>query len=257
MLFNSWQYAVFLPLVFALYWALPHKWRWPLLLVASYYFYMSWDAKYVVLILFTTGISYAAALLLERGRGDRTKQKLILAAALIACFGVLFVFKYLNFFFESLQAVLGAFSLRLHPMTLKLVLPVGISFYTFQTLSYVIDVYRGDISAERNFGVYATFVSFFPQLVAGPIERTKNLLPQIKAEHTFSCDQAIEGAKLILWGLYKKVVIADRLAVYVDMVYEDVTAYRGFALALASFFFTIQIYCDFSAQLHSGWVTLF
>ena len=245
MLFNSWQFAVFLPIVFGLYWALPHKYRQPVLLISSYYFYMSWNFKYVVLILFTTAVSYTAAVLVER-TGKHEKRKLLLAATLVACLGVLFIFKYFNFFMGSLAAAAQRFAIPLHPTTLKLLLPVGISFYTFQTLSYVIDVYRGDVAAERNFFTYALFVSFFPQLVAGPIERTKNLLPQLKAEHTFGYDQAMYGLKLMVWGYFKKLVVADNLAVFVDRVFNDVYTYRGFALVLAAFFFTIQIYCDFS-----------
>ena len=245
MLFNSWQYAVFLPLVFALYWALPHKLRWSLLLAASYYFYMSWNVKYVVLILFTTAVSYTAALLLEKTEKQK-RRRILLTAALIACLGVLFVFKYWNFFFGSLAALAQRFAIPLQPATLKLLLPVGISFYTFQTLGYVIDVYRGDVEAERNFGVYAAFISFFPQLVAGPIERTRNLLPQIKAEHTFDYDQATYGLKLMAWGYFKKLVIADTLSQYVSKVYDAPREFQGFALVLATVFFTIQIYCDFS-----------
>ena len=245
MLFNSFQYAIFLPVVFLLYWKLPHRFRQPLLLAASYYFYMCWSVRYVVLILFTTVVSYAAARLIETNK-DCTRRKWILFGTLVACLGVLFVFKYLNFFYETLDAVLRVFSIQLAPMTLKLLLPVGISFYTFQTLSYVIDVFRGDVEAEKNFWVYATFVSFFPQLVAGPIERTSNLLPQIKAEHTFDYDQASYGMKLMAWGFFKKLVIADNLSVYVDTVFNDVWNNAGFAFVLAAFFFTIQIYCDFS-----------
>lgn len=245
MLFNSWQYAVFLPVVFALYWALPHKLRWPLLLAASYYFYMSWNVKYVVLILFTTAVSYTAALLLEKTE-QRKKRRLLLTTALVACLGVLFVFKYWNFFFGSLETLARRFAIPLHATTLRLLLPVGISFYTFQTLGYVIDVYRGDVEAERNFGVYATFISFFPQLVAGPIERTKNLLPQIKAEHTFDYADGVLGLRQMLWGFFKKIVIADTLAIYSDRVFNSVYHYEGGVFLLAGLFFTFQIYCDFS-----------
>lgn len=245
MLFNSWQYAVFLPIVFCVYWRLPHSYRWPFLLAASYYFYMSWSAKYVALILFTTLVSYLAALLIERSDGQKTRR-CFLGVAVVCCLGTLFVFKYFDFFFESLSTLFGWFAIQMHPATLRLMLPVGISFYTFQTLGYVIDVYRGDCAAEKNFGVYATFVSFFPQLVAGPIERTDNLLPQIRREHSFDYDQAIQGAKLILWGLFEKIVVADNLAVYVDAAYENLEEHSGFSLVLAAFFFSLQIYCDFS-----------
>lgn len=185
-----------MPIVFAIYWALPHKYRWFLLLISSYYFYMSWNPKYVFLILMTTVISYLSAIALERWRGN-TVRKAILAGSAVICLGTLFLFKYFNFFMSSFSKVCSAFSIHLHPVTLKLLLPVGISFYTFQTLSYVIDVYRDDIPAEHHFGKYATFISFFPQLVAGPIERASNLLPQILGEHTFDYDQASYGLKLM------------------------------------------------------------
>ena len=246
MLFNSWQFGIFLPIVFGLYWLLPHKFRWTLLFIASYYFYMSWNVKYVVLILFTTVISYFAALLLDKFHGRERVKKLILWLTLVACLGVLFVFKYFNFFMENFSFMAGKIGIQLHPVTLRLLLPVGISFYTFQTLAYVIDVYRGSIEPERHFGIYATFISFFPQLVAGPIERTRNLLPQIKDEHIFNYDQATYGLKLMAWGFFKKLCIADNFAVYVDKVFNDIYSFHGFSLILATFLFTIQIYCDFS-----------
>lgn len=243
MLFNSWQYALFFPIVFALYWGMPHRFRVPVILVASYWFYMSWNVKYVVLILFTTCISYAAALLIEKYTRVR---KLILMITLLSCLGVLFVFKYFNFFAGAMSDLLAMFSLKLHPVTLKLLLPVGISFYTFQTLGYVIDVYRGTTKPERNFWVYAAFISYFPQLVAGPIERTNNLMPQIKAHHEFNYAQAVYGVKLMTWGFFKKLCIADVLAVYVDKVFADLHSYSSFSLMLSVLFFTMQIYCDFS-----------
>lgn len=244
MLFNSIQFAIFLPIVFALYWLAPNKYRWIVLLVSSYYFYMSWNVKYVVLILFTTLASFFAGILLER-TDSKKLRKTILAVTLILCLGVLFVFKYLDFFFDAVNAAFAAFALPLRASHLDLLLPVGISFYTFQTLSYVIDVYKGQ-RAEKNPGIYATFVSYFPQLVAGPIERTSNLLPQIKCEHVFDYDQAVYGVKLMMWGLAKKMVVADNLAIYVDRVYDNVRGYSGFPLVMASVFFAIQIYCDFS-----------
>ncbi len=243
MLFNSLAFAIFLPIVFFLYWALPSKYRPILLLVASYYFYMSWNVKYVVLILFTTTISYSCAILMEKWKKRKT---VLLCATLMASLGVLFFFKYFNFFTVNIAAVLNRFAIPVHPFTLAFMLPVGISFYTFQTLSYVIDVYRGDVKAERNFVVYAAFVSFFPQLVAGPIERTPNLLPQIKGKHRFDKENAIYGLLLMAWGLFKKLVVADNLAVYADQIFDDVHYYGGFSMLLASLFFTFQIYCDFS-----------
>ena len=245
MLFNSWQFGVFLPIVFGLYWSVPQRFRWALILIASYWFYMSWNVKYIVLILFTTIISYMAGIFLERYRDNKLVKKFILAFTLISCLGVLFVFKYFNFFAGAFVDFMNMFALHLHPMTSKLLLPVGISFYTFQTLAYVIDVYRGNVKAEKHFGVYAAFISFFPQLVAGPIERTNNLLPQIKAAPDFNYAQATYGMKLMTWGFFKKLCVADVVAVYSDKVFNDVYSYKGFALVLAMFF-TVQIYCDFS-----------
>ncbi len=240
MLFNSMAYAIFLPLVFILYWCIPSKIRWILLLGASYYFYISWNPRYVVLIAFTTVVSYLCALALEKVSALHLRR-IIVFSALVLCLGVLFVFKYYNFALNTISHFVS-----IEPKYLDFLLPVGISFYTFQTLSYVIDVYRKEIKAEKHFGIYATFVSFFPQLVAGPIERTGNLLPQIKKKHVFNIDMARYGICLILWGLFKKVIVADNLAVFVDQVYGDVYSYSGFSLALSTLFFTVQIYCDFS-----------
>ena len=243
MLFNSIEYAIFLPIVFLLHWKLPHKYRWVMLLFASYYFYMSWNAKYVFLIFFTTFVSYIAGLMIEK---YPSYKKAVLSFTLISCLGILFVFKYFNFFFEIINTILKAFTLPVSEFTLKLLLPVGISFYTFQTLSYVIDVYRGNLKAEKHFGYSATFVSFFPQLVAGPIERPANLLPQLKRERHFDYNCATNGMKLMAWGFFKKMVVADNLAVLVDRVFNGLTYYEGFAFVLAAFFFSIEIYCDFS-----------
>ena len=169
-----------------------------------------------------------------------------MSITVLICLGVLFVFKYFNFFSSSLNSLLGFAGINNDPIIINLVLPVGISFYTFQTMSYVIDVYRGKTEVEHHFGKYAAFVSFFPQLVAGPIERSSNLLPQIKKEHYFDYEQAKYGMKLMIWGYYKKLVIADVLSEYVNKVYSDPHEFQGFSLVLASLFFTLQIYCDFS-----------
>lgn len=242
MLFNSVSFAFFFPIVFIVYWSMPYRFRWMILLISSYYFYMSWNLKYVLLIFGTTVVSYISGRLLENGKSKR----LILAGASAVCLGVLFLFKYFNFAIESFCSVLRFVKIDLAPVTFKLLLPVGISFYTFQTLSYVIDVYRGKVKAEHHFGYYATFISFFPQLVAGPIERTNNLLPQIRKTPVFSYSKSVDGMKRIAWGYFKKIVVADTLAIYVDMVYGSLSKYTGFSLVLAVFFFTIQIYCDFS-----------
>lgn len=243
MLFNSFQYAIFLPVIFIVYWGLPNRFQWVVLLLSSYYFYMSWNARYVILILFTTVVSYVAARMIETHRKHR---KIILATTLISCLGVLFVFKYFNFAIDIINNINSIIGIKLHFTTLRLLLPVGISFYTFQTLSYVIDVYRGDVVPERHFGIYATFISFFPQLVAGPIERTSNLLPQIKAHHKFNYEQATYGLMLMAWGFFKKLAIADVVSVYVDQVYTNIGRRTGFDLFVAIIFFTFQIYCDFS-----------
>ena len=247
MLFNSLEYALFLPTVFALFWFLPKKFRCIWLLLTSYFFYMSWNVKYVSLILGTTFVSYVCALVVAN-TSSALKKKIVLCIGAISCLSVLAFFKYFNFLFQELVTIFGFFSIKLEPIVLNILLPVGISFYTFQTLSYVIDVYRGRVEPEKSFITYATFVSFFPQLVAGPIERASNLLPQIKNIESirFDYDKATYGVKLITWGLFKKLVIADVLAVYVDKVYDAPTSFTGFALLLAMFFFTIQIYCDFS-----------
>lgn len=243
MLFNSLSFAIFLPIVFGLYWALPHKFRWIVLLLSSCYFYMSWNVKYIVLILFTTIISYMSAIVLER---FPRYKRWMLGGTLVSSLGILFTFKYFNFASESICRICEALSIPVHPVTLKLMLPVGISFYTFQTLSYVLDVYHGTMKAEHHFGKYAAFVTFFPQLVAGPIERAENLLPQISGKHVFNYGQAVYGMKLITWGMFKKVVIADNFAVYVDLIYNNIRLYRGFSLVAATVMFAFQIYCDFS-----------
>ncbi|MBO5502129.1 MAG: MBOAT family protein [Clostridia bacterium] len=245
MLFNSFAYAIFLPIVFIAYWALPHRFRWMLLLAASYYFYMSWNVQYVVLILLTTVISYAAAIGIEKAATKRRKKACVAAMAIVSL-GVLFLFKYFNFAMDSISAVARALAIPMEPVTLQLLLPVGISFYTFQTLSYVVDVYRGKCPAEKHFGIYALFVSFFPQLVAGPIERTTNLMPQLRQEHTFSYPKATYGLKRMAWGFFKKIIVADTLAVYVNTVYGNLYGFSGFSLIVASVFFAFQIYCDFS-----------
>lgn len=255
MLFNSIAFAVFLPTVFAVYWALPHRFRRSVLLAASYYFYMSWNAKYVVLILFITAVSYFAARACESCRNKRIP----VYAAAVLCLALLFVFKYFNFFSGALNSLFSRLGVPFHPATLKLLLPVGISFYTFQALSYVIDVSRGKIRAENHFGAYAAFISFFPQLVAGPVERTENLLPQISSEKKFDCGRATYGLKLMAWGFFKKMVIADTFAAYADRVFNGLNSYSGLILVLAVFFFAIQIYCDFSgySDIAVGTASLF
>lgn len=245
MLFNSLAFAVFFPIVFIVYWVLPHKYRWIFLLAASYFFYMSWNVKYVLLIFFMTIMSYATALIIEKTH-DKKRKRIALTLGILICLSLLIFFKYFNFLSNTVVDILSLFTIKLNPITVSVLLPVGISFYTFQALSYMIDVYRETAEAEHDFGIYAAFISFFPQLIAGPIERTNNLLPQIRSEKQFDYDDAMYGIRLMLWGYFKKMAIADVLAVYVDTVYESPTSYHGFDLLIVVFFFTIQIYCDFS-----------
>lgn len=245
MLFNSFVYILFLPIVFALYWFLRDQYRWILLLIASYFFYMCSGPQYGLLIFCVTLVSYLSAIVIEK-YSDKKKKKVALIGTVIVCMGVLFFFKYFNFFSGTANALMNRMGIKQDPITFNIVLPVGISFYTFQTMSYVIDVYKGTTKAEYHFGKYAAFVSFFPQLVAGPIERSNNLLPQIRQNHIFNHDKAMQGVKLMLWGYYKKLVIADALAEYVKKVFDSPRDFTGFALVIASLFFTIQIYCDFS-----------
>ena len=261
MLFNSFGYAVFLPVIFLLYWALPGKWRWALLLAASYFFYASWGAAYIPVLLLTTAVSYFAALYIE-GAGRRpTRQKAgrrrtkpgspaagktVLILSVTFCAALLFFFKYLNFFSENAAALLQRFSIPVQPLTLRLALPIGISFYLFQTISYLVDVYRGKIAAERHFGIYAVYISFLPKVMQGPIERGASLLPQLHRPRRFHYRQASYGLKLMAWGFFKKLVLADGLSVYVNQVYGDLPSYTGFSLVLATFFYAVQLYCDFS-----------
>ena len=243
MLFNSLPFLIFFPCIFVLYYALPFRLRKYMLLIASYYFYMCWKPEFIVLILFSTLVDYFCGLGMVRYPG---RKKWLLAVSLTMNLGLLFFFKYLNFFGETLTALCRAVSIPFSAPTLSIILPVGISFYTFQTLSYTLDVYRGKLEPERDFVTFALFVSFFPQLVAGPIEKAADLLPQLKEEHPFTYENAAWGAKLMAWGFFKKMVVADQLAVLiVDPVYQNLGKYEGGALVLATCAFAFQIYCDF------------
>lgn len=247
MLFNSFAFLIFFPLVCLVYFLLPTKnLRNIFLLIASYYFYMNWKPVYAVLILSSTLITYFCGILVENNNGNRKRQRLFLVLSLVINFSILFIFKYFNFINESVFAALNYTGLRWEVPNLNVLLPVGISFYTFQAVGYSIDVYRGDLKAERKLSVYALFVSFFPQLVAGPIERAKNLLPQFHKKQIFNYDAVVEGAKLMLWGYFIKLCVADRLGLYVDAVYNNVGQHNGTSLLVATFFFAFQIYGDFA-----------
>ena len=246
MLFNSIEFIVFFGVIFTLYWIAPKKWRWLLLLIASYFFYMSWEPIYIVLILISTAIDYFLCLYMTGSR-DQRLRKYGLALSIILNLGLLFTFKYLGFFQEMMQHVFHAFGSEYHASTLQLLLPVGISFYTFQTISYSIDVYRGNLPVERHFGKFALFVSFFPQLVAGPIERAGDLLPQVKRDDIkLESEDLRDGILLFIWGLFKKVVVADQAAMFVDTYYESYSHQSGGFLLFATYMFALQIYCDFS-----------
>lgn len=250
MLFNSYQFLVFFPVVVLVYFIIPRKIRYVWLLIASYYFYMSWNAKYALLLLTSTAITYISGLLLAaiqpKGHRQVVGRKIVVAASFLSNLSILFFFKYFDFAIENINAVLAAFHVELLHPQFDILLPVGISFYTFQALSYTMDVYREEVAAEKNPLKYALFVSFFPQLVAGPIERSKNLLKQINEEHRFSYERMCDGLMLMVWGYFMKLVIADRIAIFVDNAYSTKVLYDGRYLLLASILFAFQIYCDFA-----------
>ncbi|ESU23915.1 membrane bound O-acyl transferase MBOAT family protein [Flavobacterium saliperosum S13] len=248
MLFNSLQYLIFLPLVFALYWGMNHrslKLQNLLLLAASYYFYACWDWRFLFLLVFSTGLDYYTGLKMKDAHSVRMKKFWFWLSIGINV-GFLGIFKYYNFFAESFAELLSGFGFQANLWTLQVILPVGISFYTFHGLSYVIDIYKNRIEPERNIVDYSLFVSYFPLLVAGPIERATHLLPQIKKRRNFDYTKAVDGLRQILWGLFKKVVIADNCANYANVIFENPEAHSGSTLALGAVFFAFQIYGDFS-----------
>ncbi len=252
MLFNSVEFLIFFPIVVLSYLVIPRRLRAIWLLLASYFFYMSWNARYAVLIALSTLITWASGLCLDRPHGELTqgKRRALLAATCIVNLGILFFFKYFNFALDSVNRALSLLSVAPVRASLHVLLPVGISFYTFQALGYTIDVYRGKLPAERNLLRYALFVSFFPQLVAGPIERSGNLLRQIddiENIHVRDYDRIASGLTLMLWGLFQKVVIADRISVLVDTVFDAPYRYGTVELLAGAVAFSLQIYCDFGA----------
>lgn len=235
---------LFFPIVCILYWALPARFRNGMLLVASYYFYMNWEPVYALLIMFSTVTTWGASLMIDK-ESDKRRRKLWLGGCIAVNIGILFIFKYFNFVTESVFNLLSIAGLRLEVPHFALLLPVGISFYTFQAIGYIIDVSRGTVQPTHNLARYALFVSFFPQLVAGPIERSSNLLPQFDYRHRFNALETIEGLKLMMFGYFMKLCIADNVSGYVDAVYNNLPFHNGMSVLLASFFFTFQIFCDF------------
>lgn len=248
MLFNSIDFAIFLPIIFILYWFFTNKnlrLQNILLLLSSYFFYACWDWRFLFLLMFSTLLDYYTGLKMQDSQSQKTKQ-FWFWLSIIVNLGFLGVFKYYNFFIESFADALAPLGIQAHFSTLNIILPVGISFYTFHGLSYVIDIYKSRIDAERNFVDYAVFVSFFPLLVAGPIERATHLLPQIKRKRQFNYNQAVDGLRQILWGLFKKIVIADTCAEFANDIFNNSSDHSGSTLVVGALFFTFQIYGDFS-----------
>lgn len=248
MLFNSLDFAIFLPIVFILYWFVFHKnvkGQNALIFVISYIFYGWWDWRFLSLILFSTIVDYSIGLLLNKEK-SRVKRIIFLWLSIIVNLGFLGFFKYYNFFIQNFVEAFTFFGSQIKPNTLNIILPVGISFYTFQTLSYTIDVYKGKLLPTKSFIVFGSFVSFFPQLVAGPIERATNLLPQFFQLRKFNYLKAVDGLRQILWGLFKKVVIADNAAEFANLYFNNSSNYSGSELLLGVLFFSFQIYGDFS-----------
>ncbi len=248
MVFNSLDYALFLPIVFILYWLFAKKKLWiqnSILLVASLVFYAWWDPRFLLLLMFSTFLGYYTGIEIHDAKTKKAKR-IWFWVSVVVNVGFLAIFKYYNFFADSFATLMGEFGWEVDVWTLNLILPVGISFYTFHCLSYVIDLYKDKIKPERNLVDFSLFVAFFPLLVAGPIERATHLLPQIQRKRVFEYAKAVDGLRQILWGLFKKVVVADGCAEYANMIFNNSDAYSGSMLAMGAFFFTIQIYCDFS-----------
>ncbi len=245
MIFNSIEFLIFFSIVLTLYFLFSFHWRWLLLLGASYYFYAAWKPVYLILIVYSTLVDYFVGHRIAQTDDVKHKKRLLLIS-LVSNLGLLFTFKYLDFFSQSIQSVINLAGWSFQVPTIDLVLPVGISFYTFQTLSYTFEVYKGNIQPEKNLGIFALFVSFFPQLVAGPIERPQHLLPQFKAQFQFDSKRVKSGFRLMLWGMFKKVVIADQLAQQVNAVYNDPENAFGLGVIFATYAFAFQIFCDFS-----------
>jgi D-alanyl-lipoteichoic acid acyltransferase DltB (MBOAT superfamily) len=248
MLFNSFTFLIFFPVVATIYFVLPHRVRWAWLLAASCYFYMAFIPVYILILFFTIAVDYVAGIMIEDAEGRR--RKLFLLMSIVANVGVLAIFKYFNFLNANAHAIAEVFHWPYGVPALNIILPIGLSFHTFQAMSYTIEVYRGRHKAERNPGIFALYVMFFPQLVAGPIERPQNLLHQFYEKHSFEYDRVADGLRRMAWGLFMKVVIADRLSKYVNPVYNSPYSYDGLTLVVATVFFALQIYCDFAGYSH-------
>ncbi len=245
MLFNSIEFLIFFPIVTLLFYLMPHKWRWLMLLAASCFFYMWFIPKYILILLITIAIDYSAGILIEKWKDDKRRKKTWLVISIVSTCAVLFIFKYLNFCSANLVALAQHLGWSHPQKILDIALPIGLSFHTFQSLSYVIEVYRGNQKAERHFGYYALYVMFYPQLVTGPIERPQNLLRQLHEHKELQYDNIANGLRLILFGLFLKMVVADNLGAYVDKIYENPFAYSSGDILLGMLFYSFQIYGDF------------
>ncbi len=244
MVFNSLVFVAFFIIVTSLFFILPHKYRWALLLAASCYFYMYFLPIYILILGFTILVDYVAGIYIAKSEGRR--RRLFLVFSLIANIGVLAFFKYYNFLNFNITLLMGDFGYKNPIPHLDILLPVGLSFHTFQAMSYTIEVYRGHQKPEKHFGIYALYVMFYPQLVAGPIERPQNILHQFHEEKHFDYDRVVEGLRIMLWGFIKKLIVADRIGIYVDAVFNNAHYHSGMSMIIATFFFAFRVYCDFS-----------
>lgn len=245
MVFNSIEFLLFLPIISLLFYVLPHKFRWMALLIASCYFYMYFIPQYILIIFSTTIVDYWFALLMSKENTTQRRKKSYLITSVVFTCLILFIFKYFNFFNDNMVLLSQQLGFHYPENIARIALPIGLSFHTFQSLSYIIEVYRGNQKAEKHFGIYSLYVMFFPQLVTGPIERPQNLLSQFRERKRFDYDNLSSGLRLILWGLFAKMVVADNLAVYVEQVYNNPEAYSSKGILTGMFFYSFQIYCDF------------
>jgi alginate O-acetyltransferase complex protein AlgI len=245
MLFNSLQFLFFFPLVTLIFFLLPHRFRWVHLLISSCLFYCAFIPAYILILFLTIGVDYFAGIIIEGARGQQRKFYLIISV--VTNLGVLAFFKYYNFFLENINMLFSTLHIQVSPIPLlNIILPIGLSFHTFQAMSYTIEVYRGKQKAERHLGIYSLYVMFYPQLVAGPIERPQHMLHQFREKKYFNSQESIAGIQQMVFGLFKKVVVADQLALYVDSIYNNWEVNTGFTLLFATYAFAFQIYCDFS-----------
>lgn len=243
MLFNSFSFLLFFPVATLLYYLIPHKLRWEYLLLVSYGFYMNWNPSYALLLLCVTIVSYIISISINRSQAR--KKKRILTIGIIFSILPLVIFKYLNFINDSVFTILNDIGVRIEIPKFNLLLPVGISFFTFKAISYMVDVYKGKTMVEKNLGIYALYIAFFVDLAAGPIDRAEKLIPQLKAKHSFVPENVVKGLRMMLWGYFMKVMIADRITLYVDPIFNNLNNHSGLSVLVAAILFSIQIYCDF------------